>query len=175
MSLQMQVNQDDHILGPIDSPVTLVEYGDYQCPACRMAYWELRRVREALGDTLRFVFRNFPLTQTHPHALDAAEAAEAGAAQGQFWEMHDMLFENQRALTDRHLRGYAADLGLDALRFDCELGAHVHAKRVRDDLKKGVRSGVNGTPTFFINGVRYDGVWDLPALMRAMQQPLVAA
>src|SRR5690606_29862238 len=115
--------------------------------------------QEALGADLRFVFRNFPLSELHPHARHAAEAAEAAAAQGSFWEMHDAIFEHQDALGDAELIGYAAQLGLDTDRLATELGAGVYAKRVSDDFRSGVRSGVNGTPTFFINGERYDGQW----------------
>jgi protein-disulfide isomerase len=172
--LSVPVSKRDHSQGRADAVITLVEYGDYQCPGCAQAYALVKNVQQELGSPFRFVFRHFPLRDIHPHAQRAAEAAEAASVQGKFWEMHDMLFENQRALTDRHLRGYASDLGLDALRFDCELGARVHAKRVRSDVQNGVKSGVNGTPGFFVNGVRHDSVWDLPALLRTLQ-PLIAA
>jgi protein-disulfide isomerase len=146
-----------------------VEYGDYECPYCGAAYPVLQEVRRLLGDDLRFVFRNFPLTQAHPHAQRAAEAAEAAAAQGEFWGMHGRLFENQDALEEADLLRYAAALGLDAERFTRELSAGVHRDRVRRDFRSGVRSGVNGTPTFFINGVRHDGPSDLPTLLAALE------
>ena len=116
------------------------------------------------------MFRNFPLTDSHPHALHAAEAAEAAAAQRKFWNMHDMLFEHQRTLDDRHLAGYARDLGLDVPRFVDELGTHAHLPRVEEHFNSGVDSGVHGTPTFFINGVRHDRSWDLETLLGALEK-----
>ena len=153
------VSDRDHAAGLADAPVTLVEYGDYECPYCGMAYPIVKALQRQLAADLRFVFRNFPLAEAHPHARRAAQAAEAAAAQGRFWEMHDMLFEHQDALTDADLIGYARELGVDAERVARELENGTHAKRVRDDFRNGVRSGVNGTPTFFINGQRYDGSW----------------
>jgi protein-disulfide isomerase len=129
----------------------------------------VQEVQRRLGERLRFVFRNFPLEQSHPHAVHAAEAAEAAGAQGRFWEMHDTLFEHQRALTDRHLVGYAEAIGVDAARVERELAAGAHRPRVHDDFVGGVRSGVNGTPTFFINGIRYDGSWDPESLSEALE------
>jgi protein-disulfide isomerase len=162
-------------MGPDDAPVTLVEYGDYQCPHCGRAYPIVKDIQERLGQGLRFVFRNFPLAEIHPHAQHAAEAAEAAAAQQHFREMHDALFENQRALTDRYLAEYAAGIGLDVTRFQHELSAHTHAPRVREDFISGVRSGVNGTPTFFINGLRYDGSWDFEELLDALETAAAAS
>jgi protein-disulfide isomerase len=155
--------------------LTLVEYGDYECPYCGAAYYVVKQIQRNLGDKLCFVFRNFPLTQSHPHAQHAAEAAEAAGAQGQFWEMHDMLFEHQKALDDPHLIQYASDLKLYVPFFEMELATHVHAGRVREDFMSGVRSGVNGTPTFFINGRRHDGPHDLAGLAAALQQALAEA
>jgi protein-disulfide isomerase len=123
-----------------------------------------------MGERLRFVFRNFPITTSHAHAEQAAEAAEAAAGQGTFWPMHDLLFENQRRLRDQDLRGYAEQAGLDVERFDSELAEHVHAARVREDFMSGVRSGVNGTPTFFINGARHDGSYEVEPLLAALEQ-----
>ena len=117
------------------------------------------RVRRSMGDSLRFVFRHFPLAEAHPHAQHAAEAAEAAGAQGRFWEMHDALFHNQEALEDADLLAYAAEIGIDPQQVASELAAATYTKEVRDDFRGGVRSGVNGTPTFFVNGVRYDGNW----------------
>ncbi|HEX3158757.1 MAG TPA: thioredoxin domain-containing protein [Gemmatimonadaceae bacterium] len=153
------VGADDHVQGPEDAPVTLVEYGDFECPSCGMAYPILKVVQEHMGARLRFVFRPFPLTESHPHAQHAAEAAEAAAAQGYFWAMHDMLFEHQRRLEDEDLVGYAEALGLDAGRVARELAEGTYEARVRSSFRGGIRSGVNGTPTFFINGERYDGPW----------------
>jgi protein-disulfide isomerase len=164
------VSEHDHSAGPGDAPVTLVEYGDYECPYCGMAYPIANAAQRALGSRLRFVFRNFPLAEIHPHARHAAQAAEAAAAQGKFWEMHDMLFEHQHALEDEDLIGYARSLGLDAERVARELEAGTYAKRVRDDFRSGVRSGVNGTPTFFVNGERYEGPWaDEATFIRALR------
>ena len=123
-----------------------------------------------MGERLRFVFRNFPITTSHPHAEQAAEAAEAAAAQGRFWEMHDLLYENQQRLRDEDLRGYAEQLGLDVERFDKELTEHVHAARVHEDFMSGVRSGVNGTPTFYINGVRHDDSYEPETLLAALER-----
>jgi protein-disulfide isomerase len=168
--LSMPVSEDrDHIQGPADAAVTLVEYGDYECPYCGAAYPVIKQVQARMGERLRFVFRNFPITTSHPHAEQAAEAAEAAAAQGRFWPMHDLLYENQKNLGDRDLRAYAERLGLDVELFDTELAGHVHAARVRDDFMSGVRSGVNGTPTFYINGVRHDDSYELDTLLAALE------
>jgi Protein-disulfide isomerase len=153
------VGAGDHVAGPDDAPVTLVEYGDYECPHCGLAHPIVKAVQQELGSQLRFVFRNFPLAEAHPHARLAAQAAEAAAAQGKFWEMHDIVFEHQDALEVEDLIGYAKSLGLDAAQFSRDLETGTYAKKVRDDFRNGVRSGVNGTPTFFVNGVRYDGSW----------------
>jgi protein-disulfide isomerase len=169
-TLMPPVDERDHVQGPADAPVTLVEYGDFECHYCGAAYLIVKKVQEVMADQLRFVFRHFPLTQIHPHAEGAAEASEAAGAQAQFWEMHDLLYENQRALDAVHLLGYAEDLGLDTQRFVHELEGHVHHARVREDFMSGVRSGVNGTPAFFINGIRHDGSWDLAPLLGALEQ-----
>lgn len=167
--LSLPVSDRDHAQGAAGAIVTLVEYGDYECPHCGRAYPIVKEVQRRLGAQLRFVFRNFPLQEIHPHAGHAAEAAEAAGAQGRFWEMHDLIFEHQRALDDRHLFDYAAQLGLDEPRFQRDFASHAHAARVREDFLSGVRSGVNGTPTFFINGLRHDGSWDLDALGDALR------
>jgi protein-disulfide isomerase len=160
----------DHIQGPPEAPVTLVEYGDYQCPYCGAAYPIIKQVQEEMGSDLRFVFRNFPIVTAHPHAETAAEAAEAAAAQGKFWEMHDLLYENQKRLGDEDLRGYADSLGLDLATFDRDLAGHLYAPRVHEDFMSGVRSGVNGTPTFYINGIRYDDPYDVETLLAALDR-----
>jgi protein-disulfide isomerase len=160
----------DHVQGPADAAVTLLEYGDYECPFCGAAYPIVKQVQETMGERLRFVFRNFPITTAHPHAERAAEAAEAAAAQGQFWPMHDLLYENQRHLETDDLIAYASRLGLDVPRFQRELADHVHAARVREDFMSGVRSGVNGTPTFYIDGERYEGSYDAEPLLDALKQ-----
>jgi protein-disulfide isomerase len=160
----------DHIRGPIDAPVTLLEYGDYECPYCGAAHGIVHAIRARMGDQLRFVYRHFPLTTMHPHAEPAAEAAEAAGSQGRFWPMHDLLFENQQQLAAPHLLAYARTLGLDLARFSSELAEHVHHPKVRADFMSGVRSGVNGTPTFYINGRRHDGPWDAGNLLAALQR-----
>jgi len=158
--LSSPVGDRDHAQGADIAPVTLVEYGDYECPHCGRAYSIVKEVQRRLGPQLRFVFRNFPLRESHPHAERAAEAAEAAATQGRFWEMHDALFEHQRTLDDGHILQIAGTLGLDVSKLEKELRSHTHEARVREDFRSGVRSGVNGTPTFFINGVRFDDSWD---------------
>ena len=160
----------DHIDGPADAVVTLVEYGDYECPYCGAAYPIVKEVQQRMGEKLRFVFRNFPITTSHPHAEQAAETAEAAAVQDKFWEMHDVLYENQRRLDDPALHGYAEQVGLDVERFDKELAEHAHAGRVREDFMSGVRSGVNGTPSFYINGVRHDDSYDVDTLLAALKR-----
>jgi protein-disulfide isomerase len=153
------VGANDHVAGPDDAPVTLVEYGDFECPYCGMAYPIVKALQRRLGQRLRFVFRHFPLTEAHPHAEHAAEASEGAADQGRFWEMHGVLFEHQDALDDEALLGYGARIGLDGARLARALEEGMYARAVRADFRSGVRSGVNGTPTFFINGARYDGAW----------------
>jgi protein-disulfide isomerase len=170
-ALTMPVTEDrDHFQGPADAAVTLVEYGDYECPFCGAAYPIVKELQARTGNMLRFVFRNFPITTSHPHAERAAEAAEAAAAQDRFWEMHDLLYENQKRLRDEDLRAYAERLGLDIGPFDKELADHVHAERIREDFLSGVRSGVNGTPTFYVNGVRHDDSYDLETLLAAVER-----
>ena len=168
--LAVAVGSTDHIDGSADAAVTLVEYGDFQCPSCGAAHPIVQQVREALGDRLRFVYRHFPLSQMHEYAFGAAEAAEAAGAQGKFWEMHDMLFENQEALSEQDLLSYAADLGLDVDRFASDLNDGTFDEKVRHDFMGGVKSGVNGTPTFFINGVRHDGSWEGNSLLEAIER-----
>ena len=170
-----QVGESDHALGPETAFVTLVEYGDYQCPACGQAYPIVKELLARLGQRVRFVFRNFPLATVHPYAEGAAEAAEAAGAQGQFWAMHALLYQNQEALDGEDLVRYASALGLDESSFVRELTGHVHAARVREDFMGGVRSGVNGTPTFFINEGRHDGPFSLDSLLGAVEVEIAAA
>jgi protein-disulfide isomerase len=158
----------DHIQGPINAPIALIEYGDYECPYCGAAYPMIKAIQERLGDGLCFVFRNFPLADSHPHAQRAAEAAEAAGAQGKFWEMHDILYEYQEDLEDENLAEYAAILGLDVDRFTADLLAGTYAERVRKDFRGGVSGGVNGTPTFFINGILYQGAYDFEELLATL-------
>ncbi len=159
--LKTPILDQDHIQGGgPTSPITLVEYGDYQCSFCGRAYSQVKRAQQELGAELRFVFRSFPLTSLHKHAEHASEAAEIAGKFGKFWEMHDLLFENQGKLDDESLAGYAEQLGLSRDLFVAELTAGTYAARVHEDFLSGVTSGVNGTPTFFINGERFDGNWE---------------
>jgi protein-disulfide isomerase len=166
--LSMPVTERDHTQGSADAPVTLLEYGDYECPYCGRAYPIVKQIQEELGDRLRFAFRNFPLNTIHPHASVAAQAAEAAAAQGKFWEMHDLLYEHQHDLAEADMVQYALKIGLEVYRFEADLAGETFAPRVREDFRSGVRSGVNGTPTFFINEIRYNGDYDHDTLMAAL-------
>ena len=170
--LVLAVGPRDHILGPAHAPVTLVEYGDFECPHCGRAYPIVKAIQRSMGEDLRFVYRHFPLTRMHPHAEHAAAISEAAAQHGKFWPMHDRLFENQDALEDHDLVGYAERLGIDPQWAGAALAEGRFEPRVRDDFSSGVRSGVNGTPTFFINGQRYDGPLDL--LLETLRQALIS-
>ena len=160
----------DHVRGSIDAPRTLVEYGDFQCSYCIAAYPQVRRAEQQLGGELRMVFRHFPLTEMHPLAFDAARAAEAAGAQGKFWEMHDRLFEAEGALEPAALRRYAHEIGVDVARFDIDMGKAGFRDRVAGDRESGERSGVMGTPSFFVHGVLYDGAPDAASLVAAVQE-----
>ena len=167
--LDPPVGDRDHVRGSATAPVTLVEYGDYECPYCGRTHPVVGKLRETLGDRLRFVFRHFPLDSVHPRARHAAEAAEAAGAQDRFWEMHDLLYENQEDLGDEALRRLAAEVGLDLERFEEDLAERWHAPRVREDRLGGERSGVDGTPAFFVNGARHEGNLDLESLLAAVE------
>jgi protein-disulfide isomerase len=159
VKLTMPVSKsNDHIQGSADAPVILVEYGDFECPYTRQAFPIVKEIRARLGDTICFVFRNFPLNEIHPHAEHAAEAAEAAAAQNKFWQMHDHLFEHQEAL--------------DTDRFKREMSEHIYAPALMESLKDGIKSGVEGTPTFFLNGVRYEGSWDSATLLKRIKSSI---
>jgi len=164
--------QRDHIRGPLDATITLVEYGDFECPHCGAAYPVLESVLESWPNEVRLVYRHFPLATVHPHAQHAAEASEAAAVQAAFWEMHDMLFENQDTLEDDYLVAYARDLGLDVPQFIQELRDGKHTARVREDFSSGIRSGVNGTPTLYFNGMRFTEAIVPDALDEAIQTEL---
>jgi protein-disulfide isomerase len=158
------------VQGRDDAPITLIEYGDFECIYCGIAHAVVKAVQRELGGMVRFVFRHFPLTETHPNARLAAQVSEAAAAQHRFWEMHDMLLRHQHALSQEDLRRYASKVGLDAARVVRELVAGTHAGRVKDDFRSGVRSGVNETPTFFVNGARFDGSWtDVDSFIGALR------
>jgi protein-disulfide isomerase len=164
----------DHLRGEPDAPMTLVEYGDFQCPYCGDAYPVVQELLAHFGDQVRFVFRHMPMADLHPRAMAAAEAAEAAAAQGRFWEMHDRLFEHRLELTDAQLRDHAEAIGLDVERFDRELREGVHAARVAEDYRSGVRSGTPSTPRFFVNGVIHLGSPSRAALEEAISAALAA-
>ncbi len=155
--LRAPVSPDDHLQGPPDAPVTLVEYGDYECPFCGEAYYVVKDLQARFPEELRFAFRNFPLASIHPHAQDAAFAAEAAALQGSFWPMHDRLYESQDALEPSDLLAHAEALGLHVMQLEEDARSSTVRERVRADFLGGVRSGVNGTPTFFVNGARHEG------------------
>ncbi len=161
-------------MGPSGAKAILVEYGDYQCPYCGEAYPIVKRIQKKFGDRLRFVFRNFPLTEVHPRAEFGAEIAEAAAAQGKFWEMHDFLYENQAFLNneDHFLKFAKVKLSLDAEKIKREVDKETYSPRIREDFLSGVRSGVNGTPTFFINGHRHDDSFDYETLVAAIESLL---
>lgn len=168
--LILPVGQRDHLQGPANALVTLVEYGDYECPYCGQAYPIVKAIQRSFGTMLRFVFRNFPLRESHPHAESAAEAAEAAGAQGTFWDMHDLLFENQADLDSPALLRYAQRIVSDVDRWVDDMNRHVFVDRIGADFTSGVRSGVNGTPTLFINGLRHDGSYDMATLASAIRR-----
>jgi protein-disulfide isomerase len=168
IQLATPVTPDDHVQGPLDAEVTLLQYGDYECPYTRMSRPSIHALQREYPDNLRFVFRHFPLEAIHPHARAAATAAEAAAAQAEFWVMHEYLFEHQQALKDRDLQQYAIDLGLQPDRFERERASPEVARRIDRDLASGDRSGVEGTPTFYVNGVRHDGSFDEASLRSAI-------
>ena len=173
--LDPPVSELDHAEGGAGARVTLVEYGDFECPSCAGLCGVVRQVRLAFGPNLRFVFRHFPLRSSHPHALAAAKAAEAADAQGKFWPMYERLFQHQTQLTDSDLLRHARKLGLDLERFERDRASPTAEVRIRDDLASGVRSGVNGTPTLFIQGERYAGLHDRVSLVDALARAAVAA
>ena len=170
--LREPIHTNDHIQGKKDAKVTLVEYGDYECPYCGQAYPIVKELQKIEGIKLKFVFRNFPLEQVNPHAVPAACAAETAAKQGKFWEMHDLLYENQEALEDNDLLLYAKELKLDIPQFTKDIASDEIQNKVKADFMSGVRSGVNGTPTFFINGIRHDGSYELSFLKEAIAMAL---
>jgi len=169
MSLRLPVSKRDHIQGNPDAAIELVEYGDYQCPYCGAAYPEIKIIQEKMGNQLKFVFRNFPLTNMHEYALHAAIASEVAGDMGQFWEMHDMLFENQQNLDDTHLIDYAKELGLDIKKFEAKFPEPKYREKVEQDLESGLRSGVNGTPSFYVNGTKYQGDFSAEVMLEYLK------
>ena len=167
--LTTPVSDKDHSQGNPDAPVTLVEYGDYECPHCAAAHPMIQQLQADFGDKLRFVFRNFPMSRLHRHAEAAAQTAEFAASHGKFWPMHDLLLENQPRLSHSVFADLAESLGLDTIELASALRDYTFERRVHVDFTGGVRSGVNGTPTFFLNGERYDGVKDYQSLAAAIE------
>lgn len=170
--LKVPVTSDDHIQGPLEAPVTLVEYGDYECPYCGLAYPNVRRVQQHFGQQLRFVFRHFPLSQIHPLAEPAAETAEFAGDYKRFWEAHDELYENQERLGAELFVAVAITLKLPVAELRDAITRQKYTPKIRNDFMGGVRSGVNGTPAFFINGMRHDGSFDFEQLVLAIQTQL---
>jgi protein-disulfide isomerase len=167
--LRLAVSSDDHIQGNPTAPIELVEYGDYQCPHCGHAYPILKNIQSAMGSKLKLVYRNFPLAEIHPDAINAAMAAEAAGLQNKYWEMHDHLFEHQNRLNDLSLIKYAEQLGLDVEQFNIDRKSEALIKKVETDFESGVRSGVNGTPSFFINGEKYNESWEEDEFLSYLQ------
>jgi protein-disulfide isomerase len=167
--LLVAVTENDHIQGDLAAEISLVEYGDYQCPHCRMAYPIVKRLQKHYGKRLSFVFRDFPLSQMHPWAESAAEVAEFAGAHGKYWEMHDLLFENQQNLGNALFLELTESLDLSPSDLQTALAEQIYRARVRADFTGGVRSGVNGTPTFFVNGQRHDGTYDFESLSEAIE------
>lgn len=169
MSLTPSVNSKDHIQGNTNAPIVLVEYGDYQCPYCADFYYTMKKIQEKMGNKLAFVFRNFPLDM-HPNALHAAVAAEIMAKHGKFWQMHDMLYENQDHLGDNYLLEYARKLGVSENEFKRDFNNEEFLDTVQENIDSGLKSGVNGTPSIFINGQRYEGENSYESLMAFLKE-----
>jgi len=169
-TLAVPIGPLDHRRGGAAATLTLVEYGDFECPQCAQAYPILQGIQDKLGDQLQFVFRHFPITSAHPHAQRAAEAAEWAGAQGRFWDMHDGLYRRRAKLSEAAIVEVASEIGLDPVGLRQSWSSHAHFQRVKDDFRGGLRSEVAGTPTFFIQSVRYDGQWDGDNLERALAE-----
>ena len=167
--LNMPVTPADYTIGPKDARVTVVEFGDFECPNCKQAAPAVKLLLKRFADRIRFVYRHFPLEEVHPHALLAAEAAESAGAQGKFWSMHDLLFENQRHLKARHLSGYAERLRLDMAHYATDMKDHAYLQRIREHQQSGSKSGVRSTPTFFVNRVLQDVSFGLPRLFETVE------
>jgi protein-disulfide isomerase len=167
--LTLPVSDRDHIRGDGNAPITLLEYGDYECPDCEQAAPVVNKLRKHFGDKLRFAYRHFPNSAIHPHASVAAHAAEAAGAQGKFWEMHDVLFKHQKDLIDHDITHFGLMIGVELYRFEAEIASQRYAPRVKEDYDSGVSSGAKGTPTFFINGKRYRGKSNVEALAQQIQ------
>lgn len=174
-ALECAVNARDHVQGSQAASVTLLEYGDYESPACGQAHLIVKQIQERLGDELRIVYRHFPHQSSHLRARRAAQACEAAGAQHKFWEMHEVLCAHQDRLSDQHLRYYATQVGLDMAQFNHDMAGERWAERVREDLLSGSRSGVDYAPAFFINGSRHDGLLDVVSLCEAVESALTGS
>jgi len=174
-TLEPSVSARDHAQGPPIASVTLVEFGDYQCPFCGAAHLVVKQLQRARGENLRFVYRNFPITAIHPLALVAAEAAEAAALYGKFWEMHDLLLENQSSVNSETLVSWAEQIGLDVGHFVATDRLAEVTRRIKEDRRSAIASGVNGTPCFFVNGTRFDGPPRYDFLLRAIEEADLSA
>lgn len=172
MNMSLNLTNNDHVQGRKDAPIELIEYADYQCSYCKKAYHIIKAAQDKLGDNLKFVFRNFPLQELHPNAVHAAIAAEVLADYGKFWEMHDILFENQANLSDRDLLKYAEEIALEPAEFEKEFSNPKYFNKVKTDFNSGVKNGVEGTPTFFINGKKYEGNWMEPEFITHLESLL---
>ncbi len=171
ITLSVPPEPTDHLQGSEHAPVTLIEYGDFECPSCKVAVQTPKLLLERFPSRIRFIFRHFPVQEAHPHALLAAEVSETAAAQGKFWQMHDLLFENQAHLKDRDLHRYAEDLGLDMARYTAEMDDHIYLQRVREHAEGGRRSHIRATPTFFLDGI----VQDISFGMKSLHDAVAAA
>lgn len=157
--MSIQVNKTDHVQGNENAKIELIEYGDYQCPYCRKAHYIIKEIQKELGNNLKFVFRNFPLVELHPNALNASVCAEVAGGEGKFWQMHDILFENQRHLDDSDLIKYAKEIGMNEENFKNNFGKEKFLQKIKNDYNSGMENDVEGTPTFFINGEVFNGNW----------------
>jgi len=172
---QHPLHSTDHVLGPASATVTVIEYGDFECPYCRTAYPAVKILLKHFQDRVRFAFRHFPVVEMHPHAERAAESAETAGAQGMFWTMHDLLFENQQRLADEYLRRYAVQANLDLDRYDRDMDNRIHLPSVREQMNRGKQLGARGTPTFFVNGVIEDVSFGMGGLYQAIESRLQPA
>jgi len=175
ISLALPVQPTDHIQGPEHARVTVLEYGDFECPSCKVAAPTIKMLLDQFPNQIRVAFRHFPQEDAHPHALLAAEVSEAAAAQGNFWPMHDLLFRNQAHLKEKDLRRYAQTLGLDLVRYTAEMDDHIYLQKVREDMDSGRRSHIRATPAFFVNGVVQDISFGMLALHKAVEAAVARA
>ncbi|MHB8813119.1 MAG: DsbA family protein [Steroidobacteraceae bacterium] len=172
IDLAVPIDATDHVIGPEHAPVTVVEYGDFECPNCKQAAPAVKLLLERFSERVRFIYRHFPQETLHPHALRAAETAECAAGQGRFWPMHDLLFANQDHLQGKHLRRYAEQLGLDMARYDAEMDDEVYLQRIREHIDGGLKSHLRSTPGFFVNGIIVDVSFGLRSLFDATEAAL---